>query len=99
MHDLGLRPADAWELLNTLETCGTQLEEWEMTRCPSNEATVKVLFNILSIQPLRRLNLGYNALGPTGVGTLMGVANAWTASSEHLSLEMNGLSDNGCKEV
>jgi len=97
--DVGLKTADATELRSTLEACGAQLEEWEMTRCPANDSTMKVLFQSLATQPLVHLNLSYNALGPAGATGLVGAMPAWTDRMQSLILEMNGLGDKGCKEV
>jgi len=97
--DLALQLTDAVELHNTLETCGAQLEEWEMTRCPAKEGTMRALLHGLASQPLQQLNLGYNALGPAGINALSAAASAWSSTLQHLGLEMNGLGDNGCGEV
>jgi len=99
MCDIGLTLADASELEGVLQACGAQLEEWEMTRCPANDATVRVIFKTLATQPLACLNLSYNTLGPSGASQLVSVTPAWTQSLERLILEMNGLGDKGCTEV
>lgn len=99
LEEVDLKMPEVVELTGALESCCAQLEEWDMTRCPTNDATFRVLFTTLSTQALRRLNLGYNALGPTGAATLVGFAGGWTSSLEYLGLEMNGLGDGGCREV
>jgi len=99
LSDISLQLADATELHSTLETCGAQLEEWEMTRCPANERTTRMLFDCMTTQPLRQINLGYNALGLGGANALVGVCSAWSGTLESLSLEMNGLGDAGCKAM
>lgn len=99
MCDIGLTLADASELEGVLQACGAQLQEWEMTRCPANDATVRVIFKSLATQPLVSLNLSYNTLGPSGAAQLVSVTPAWTQSLERLMLEMNGLGDKGCTEV
>merc|ERR1719321_1744266 len=70
-----------------------------MTRCPTKEATMRLLHSHLASHPLRQLNLGYNALGPVGVAALMDCNGAWSTHLEHMSLEMNGLGDTGCDEL
>jgi len=99
LSDIGLRLAEAVEIGNTLESCGAELEEWDMTRCPSNEATMRTLLKHLATHPLKQLNLGYNALGPAGASILMSSGGAWTSQLERMSLEMNGLGDAGCTEL
>jgi len=99
VSDMSFKRSDVQEIRGTLETCGAQLEEIEMTRCPSQEAICRPLLHTIATQPLRRLNLGYNALGVAGAATLMEVAPAWSNSLEHLCLEMNGLGDAGCLEI
>lgn len=99
LSEISLQLADVSELHSTLETCSAQLEEWEMTRCPANERTMRALFSCMATQPLHQLNLGYNALGASGASALVGVSSAWSSSLETLSLEMNGLGDGGCAEV
>lgn len=97
LSELSLQCADALELHSTLEECGAQLEEWEMTRCPCGEEVLRALLHGLQQQPLRHLNLGYDALGLTGVRCLRSFAT-WR-SLRQLGLEMNGIGDAGCHEV
>ncbi|CAE8620429.1 unnamed protein product [Polarella glacialis] len=103
LSDLSLTEEDTVEIVSTLETCNAELEEWEMMRCPASSISASAsLLRSLGSQPLRRLSLGYNALGPTGASSLAAAAAAsqsWASSLEHLSLEMNGLGDEGCREV
>jgi len=105
MSDINLKLTDLTELHGTLCTCGAQLEEVELMRCPISEARrqgsqgAAMLFRGLATQPLRQLSLGYNALGPSGAAALVQAASAWQGSLEHLGLEMNGLGDAGCREV
>lgn len=102
LSDLNLSEEESAEMIGTLETCDAQLEEWEMTRCPTNESASKLLLRSLASQPLRRLSLGYNALGPAGAASLVVAAAAsdsWANCLEHLGLEMNGLGDAGCNTI
>ncbi|CAK0856098.1 unnamed protein product [Prorocentrum cordatum] len=100
VSDLMLAAADADELRASLATCGAQLQEWHMARCPAeSEAATRALCAGLATQPLRRLSLGYNCLGVAGSLALANVCGAWSASLEYLGLEMNGLGDQGCEEV
>eukprot|EP00930_Biecheleria_cincta_P039358 TRINITY_DN27061_c0_g1_i1.p1 TRINITY_DN27061_c0_g1~~TRINITY_DN27061_c0_g1_i1.p1 ORF type:complete len:616 (+),score=144.89 TRINITY_DN27061_c0_g1_i1:244-1848(+) len=102
LSDLNLSEEESAEMIGALDTCGAQLEEWEMTRCPTNESASKLLLRSLASQPLRRLSLGYNALGPAGAASLVAAAAAsdsWASSLEHLGLEMNGLGDAGCNTI
>eukprot|EP00929_Paragymnodinium_shiwhaense_P025259 TRINITY_DN15329_c0_g1_i3.p1 TRINITY_DN15329_c0_g1~~TRINITY_DN15329_c0_g1_i3.p1 ORF type:complete len:624 (+),score=176.32 TRINITY_DN15329_c0_g1_i3:91-1962(+) len=111
MSDISLCLEDLAELHDTLHSCGAQLEEVELSRCPVHEAKkggksprgaggllqcTNKLFTALASQPLRLLNLGYNALGPTGVTSLVEVADTWRGTLTELSLEMNGIGNNGC---
>jgi len=99
--DLNLSEEECSEMVKTLETCGAQLACWEMTRCPLAGDSASSLLASLASQPLRRLMLGYNALGPDGAKSLASAARSstWTSSLEHLGLEMNGLGDRGCSQV
>jgi len=99
LSDIGLKCTEAIEIGNTLETCGAKLEEWEVTRCPTDENTMRTLFKHLTSHPLRQLNLSYNALGPVGASVLMSCTGDWTRHLERMSLEMNGLGDSGCSEL
>lgn len=99
VSDVSLQPPDVQELHSTLDTCGAQLQEVEMTHCHCKEAICRSLLLAISAQPLRRLNLGYNALGAAGASALVEAAPAWSGCLEHLCLEMNGLSDAGCMEL
>jgi len=101
LSDLSLSEEECTEIANTLQTCGAQLGCWEMTRCPLSGESAPSLFSSLASQPLRRLNLGYNALGPDGAKALAlaATSSAWTSSLEYLGLEMNGLGDRGCSHV
>jgi len=99
LSDFHLQLEDVQALDRTFRTCGAVIEEWEMTRCPASESLIRSLLGALSGQPLRRLNLGYDALGPVGAVALVGAAGSWSATLEDLSLEMNGLGDAGCNEI
>ncbi|CAJ1349710.1 unnamed protein product [Effrenium voratum] len=94
--DLEFSEEEVKALEQTLVAAG-EVKEWEMTRCRGHEE----IFKALAPQPLRRLNLGYNALGLQGISVLLKAAEsrAWSSSLSSLGLEMNGLGDKGCAKI
>jgi len=99
VSDLELETSDAMVLRSAFETCGARLEAWDMTRCTASDVSWRVLMPTMGSQPLRRLNLGYNTLGPKGTSLLVDGASAWTSTLEQLNLEMNRPGEKRCKEL
>ncbi|CAK0788543.1 unnamed protein product, partial [Prorocentrum cordatum] len=99
MTDLSLLPTDARDIADTFASCAAQIQECEMTRCSGGAGAFDAFYAGLAGQPLRRLCLGYNVLGPPGASALMAAAASWAGSLEHLSVEMNGIGDDACREM
>lgn len=101
LSDLRLQSEDLAALSGTLQTCPAHLEEVSVNRCPMGTELADQFFQSLVSQPLKRLSMGYSALGPEGAEAFVRSAHSavWIETLIELSLEMTGIGDEGCKEV